>query len=104
MHKFISQMRQAFLSADTDRSGRIEAREIHMALTSVGWSFLSLPTINELMRKFDKSQKGLDWREFLLMLAHIAHVHTVFTWNDTAKRGQITLNEDQLLHITAFLL
>jgi len=104
MHKFIAQMRQAFISADTDHSGRIEAREIQSALSSVGWNFLSLPTINELMRKFDKTQKGLDWREFLLMLAHIAHVHTVFAWNDSAKRGTISLNEDQLLHISAFLL
>jgi len=97
-------MRQSFLSSDTDHSGRIEAREILQALTAVGWNFLSMGTINELMRKFDKTQKGLDWREFLHMLSHIAHVHTVFIWNDQAKRGTVSLNEDQLLHISAFLL
>jgi len=104
MHKFIAQMRQAFLLADTDRSGRIEAREIFNALTRAGFSFLSMGTINELLHKFDRSQRGLDWREFLLMVSHIANVHTVFQWNDTGQRGSVTLNEDQLVHISAYLI
>lgn len=36
MHKFITHMRQAFLAADTDKSGRIEANEIYQALTNAG--------------------------------------------------------------------
>lgn len=37
MHKFITHMRQAFLAADTDHSGRIEANEIYNALTNAGY-------------------------------------------------------------------
>jgi len=104
MHKFLSHMRAAFLMADTDHSGRIEAPEILNALNGAGWTFLTMPTITELMRKFDKTRKGLDWREFLLMLSHIANVHSVFSWNDSYRRGTISLNEDQLLHISAYLI
>jgi len=104
MHKFISHMRQAFIAADTDRSGRIEAREILQALSGAGFSYLSMGSIQELLRKFDKSKKGLDWREFLLMAAHIANVRSVFQWNDSQKKGVITLTEDQLTHISAYLI
>uniref|UniRef100_A0A6B2LHS4 EF-hand domain-containing protein n=1 Tax=Arcella intermedia TaxID=1963864 RepID=A0A6B2LHS4_9EUKA len=104
MHKFISHMRQAFLNADADKSGRIEAKEIFEALRGAGFNYLTLPTVQELLNKFDKSRRGLDWREFLMMVAHIAHVRSVFQWNDTKKTGQITLSSDQLTHISAYLL
>lgn len=87
-------MRQAFFAADSDRSGRIEAREIFQALTSAGFNYLTMPSVMELLAKFDKTRrvcnnllpfllmffKGLDWQEFLLMAAHIAHVRSVFAW------------------------
>jgi len=104
MHKFISHMRQAFLQADTDHSGRIEAREIHQALSGAGFPSLSMGSIQELLNKFDKTRRGLDWREFLLMVAHIANVRSVFQWNDSQKKGMILLTEDQLTHISAYLM
>jgi len=104
MHKFITHMRQAFMSADSDRSGRIEAREIHQALSGAGFTNLSMGSTQELLNKFDKTRKGLDWREFLLMVAHIANVRSVFQWNDNQKKGFITLTEDQLTHISAYLI
>jgi len=104
MHKFISHMRQAFLAADADRSGRIDAHEIHQALSNASFNYLSMGSILELLHKFDRSRLGLEWREFLLMAAHIALVRSVFEWNDKQKKGFITLTEDQFTQISAFLL
>lgn len=103
MHRFISQMRQAFTNADADRSGRIEANEIYRALNGAGFSYLSPVSVNELTAKYDKTRKGLDWQEFLLMSACIAHVRSVFQWNDKQNTGTITLNIDQLTQIAAYL-
>jgi len=104
MHKFISHMRQAFVGADADRSGRIDAREIHQALANAGFNYLSMGSILELLHKFDRTRMGLDWREFLLMVSHIALVRSVYEWNDKQKRGFITLTEDQFTQVSAYLL
>lgn len=103
LHKFVGHMRQAFFAADSDRSGRIEAREIFQALTNAGFNYLTMPSVMELLAKFDKTRRGLDWLEFLLMSAHIAHVRSVFLWNDKNKSGIIHLNLDQLTQVAAFL-
>eukprot|EP01127_Copromyxa_protea_P015741 TRINITY_DN4579_c2_g1_i1.p1 TRINITY_DN4579_c2_g1~~TRINITY_DN4579_c2_g1_i1.p1 ORF type:complete len:262 (+),score=38.40 TRINITY_DN4579_c2_g1_i1:157-942(+) len=103
MHKFISHMRQAFLTADTDRSGRIEAKEIHQALTNAGFSYISMSTILELLHKYDSTRLGLDWPQFLIMVSQIAHVRSVFEWNDKSNSGWVTFNRDQMTQIAAFL-
>jgi len=103
MHRFISQMKQAFNAADKDHSGRIESNEIFQALSAAGFGYVSMNSVKELTTKFDKTRKGLDWNEFLLMAACIAHVRSVFQWNDKNNTGVINLNIDQLTQIAAYL-
>jgi len=103
MHQFINRIRNAFLMADTDRSGRLEAREIHTAMTQAGFQYLTMSTISELLHKYDRSRLGLLWEEFLMMAAHIAHCRSIFEWNDKDKDGWITINQDQLIQLTAYL-
>jgi Ca2+-binding EF-hand superfamily protein len=71
---------QAFLIADSDRSGRIEAREIYTALLTAGLNFLTVNSISELMLKFNKTGLGLSWEEFLMLAAHVAHCRSIFEW------------------------
>lgn len=47
MHKFLSLMQHAFFQGDTDRSGRLDAREIHTAL-GVGRMTVGMPAVNAL--------------------------------------------------------
>jgi len=103
MHKFIAHMRQAFMQADSDRSGRIESREIFQALQGAGFAYITMNTVLELLHRFDVTKRGLDWTEFLMMVSHIAHCRSIFEWNDKAKQGWIQLNQDQLTQISAFL-
>eukprot|EP01122_Echinamoeba_exundans_P011990 TRINITY_DN4928_c0_g1_i1.p1 TRINITY_DN4928_c0_g1~~TRINITY_DN4928_c0_g1_i1.p1 ORF type:complete len:253 (-),score=50.26 TRINITY_DN4928_c0_g1_i1:67-756(-) len=103
LHKFIQVVRNAFINADADRSGRIEAREIFQALQQCGFNYLSFNTVVELMSRFDTTKRGLDWGEFLLLMAMIAHCRSLFEWNDRDRDGWITINQDQLIQLTAFL-
>jgi len=103
MHKFIAHMRQAFTTADSDRSGRIDSKEIHVALQKCGFQYISISTIEELMITFDKSFQGLDWPEFLLLVSHIAHCRSVFEWNDKGNTGVVKFNIDELTQISAYL-
>merc|ERR1711991_93411 len=47
MHKFLSLMQHAFFSGDKDRSGRLDAREIHTAL-GVGQMQVPMQAVNVL--------------------------------------------------------
>lgn len=48
---------QAFTTADSDRSGRIESQEIHVALQQSSFAYVSKSTIDELMKTFDKQKR-----------------------------------------------
>lgn len=75
------------MAADMDRSGRIEAREIHSALQNAGFSYISMSTILELLHKYDTTRLGLDWPQFLIMVSQIAHVRSVFEWSGTSPQS-----------------
>jgi len=100
MHKFIEHMRKAF---QTVGSPRITTREIHTALQQGSFAYISQGTIDECLKTFDKQKLGLDWPQFLLMTAHLAHCRSVFEWNDREKRGEVKFNIDEFTQITAYL-
>lgn len=47
-----------FVAVDANRSGTIDARELHMALSNGGWTTFSFKTIKLLMRMFDTDFSG----------------------------------------------
>lgn len=47
-----------FVAVDANRSGTIDARELHMALSNGGWTSFSFKTIKLLMRMFDTDFSG----------------------------------------------
>jgi len=103
MHQFISRMRNAFLKADSDRSGRLEAREIQGALSQAGFGFVEYATTSELLHKFDQTRRGLSWVEFLMLAGHIAHARSMFEYNDHNRSGQITININQFVQLMSYL-
>lgn len=96
-------MRNAFLVADADRSGRLQAQEISTALQQSGFNYLSYATIVEYLFKYDPQKIGLTWQDFLMLASQIAHTRSIFEWNDTNKDGLVTFNLDQLNQIVAYL-
>lgn len=103
LHKFVLTIRNAFLIADTDRSGRLAAQEIYTAITQSGFSYLSYNTLMEYLQKYDPQRIGLAWQDFLMLAAQIAHTRSIFEWNDTDRDGVVHFTLDQLNQVVAFL-
>jgi len=91
-------MQNSFFTADKDRSGTIDAQEIHAALIQAGFQ-LSMPTVQAAVAKFDPTRRGLDFPNFLFLCAHLAHCRSIFEWNDAQRSGQIHITYDAFCHI-----
>jgi Ca2+-binding EF-hand superfamily protein len=92
-------MFNAFSSADRDRSGTVDAQEIHQALTTAGFQ-LSMNSLQALTQKFSQpGGRGVDIANFLFICAHLGHLRSIFEWNDSDRDGKITLTYDSMTHI-----
>jgi len=98
LHKFMLHMQNAFFQADKDRSGSIDSQEIWTAINAAGFQ-VSLQTIQAIVNKFDPTKRGLPFSSFLYLCAHLAHIRSIYDWNDQQRRGYITLTYDALCHI-----
>lgn len=100
MHKFLASLQAAFFAADSDRSGTIDAREIHNALAAAGFQ-VSLPVVQTFMMVHNKTGYGVNFHQFLLICATIAQGRSLFQWRDSQRSGRITVTLDQLLELVA---
>eukprot|EP01127_Copromyxa_protea_P009782 TRINITY_DN2325_c0_g1_i1.p1 TRINITY_DN2325_c0_g1~~TRINITY_DN2325_c0_g1_i1.p1 ORF type:complete len:236 (+),score=46.02 TRINITY_DN2325_c0_g1_i1:21-728(+) len=98
LHQFLTTMQSVFFQADADRSGTIDAREIFPALTGAGFQ-LSFATVQACVAKFDTTRRGIDFPTFLYLCSHLAHLRSIFEWNDPQNTGRINLTYDALCHI-----
>lgn len=96
LHKMLLTFRNAFVIADQDKSGTLQANEIHSALVQSGFSYLSYNTIVELLHKYDPQKLGLNYHSFLLLAAQVSRVRSLFEWYDVNRSGVVTLSLDQL--------
>jgi len=102
MHKFLTSLQAAFFTGDRDRSGRLDAREIHTALGTAGLP--SPPQVVGLFAaKYDRGY-GVTFQEFLLICASMAQVRSLFAWRDPQKTGRVSLSLDEMLEVVAQLL
>jgi len=102
LHKFMMVLQNAFFAGDRDRSGRLDGREIHVALGVAGFQ-LSFNTVQALMRKYDTSGYGITFPDFLLLCATVAQGRSLFELKDTRRTGQLSFNLDQLLELVGLL-
>jgi len=104
LHKFVSQMQQAFYAADANRNGFLDYREIYTALSGAGF-LVSQQTVQSICQKLDKDRRGgVGLNDFILICAHLATVRSIFEWNDPNRKGSVTFNFDQLSHVTIHLM
>jgi hypothetical protein len=102
MHKFLASLQAAFFAADRDRSGTIDAMEIHNALAAAGFQVhhhrrfparllvdsypdpsslaiwfrqVSLPVVQTFMMIHNKTGYGVNFHQFLLICATIGTPH-----------------------------
>jgi len=98
LQQFLNSMYTAFCAADRDRSGFLDAREIHSALAGAGFQ-LDLQTVNTLAARY-MTPRGISFDNFIETCIHLALVRSIFDWNDVNRTGRITLTYDQLCQIT----
>ena len=101
MHKFLSLMQHAFFSADRDRSGRLDAQEIHQAV-AVGQLQVPMPVITVLYNKFNRDGFGVSFGDFLQLVSHIASAKSAYSWEDKAQggRGTITIDINKFIELS----
>ena len=80
-----------FCAVDTNRSGTVDVRELHSALSNGGWSAFSFKTTRLLMRMFDADRSGaLGYREFEALLQQLDAWRAWFTHADSDRSGQLS--------------
>ena len=101
MHKFLSLMQQAFFASDADKSGRLDAREIHHAL-GVGRMTVAFAAVNALYNRYNRDGFGVSFSDFLQLVAHIASAKSVFNHEDhvQGRRGQVTVDFNKFLEMS----
>jgi len=107
LHKFITSLQQSFAAADSDRSGKLDLREVHqvfMGLSHGGFQF-SQNTIQQLYNRFEHKgfsnrTGGLDFETFLQMSAYLNQVRATFASHDTDRDGWIRINLETLVQMS----
>jgi len=80
-----------FLGVDANRSGTVDARELHAALSNGGWTAFSFKTTKILMRMFDADRSGaLAYREFESLLAQLMAWRQWFDAADADRSGKLS--------------
>ena len=89
--KYVTDWQGCFRSFDRDGSGNIDRNELRNALTTFGYR-LSEPFINILMRRFDRSGKGVILFDDFIQCCVVLHVsweraETIYVlrWADVAN-------------------
>jgi Ca2+-binding EF-hand superfamily protein len=98
LHQFLNVCQTGFFNSDTNKSGTLDAREIHTALNMCGFA-LGFQVVQSIVNKYDTTKAGINFHTFLFICAHFSHLRSIFEWNDLNKTGSITLNYDQLCQI-----
>ncbi|ESN96240.1 hypothetical protein HELRODRAFT_67965 [Helobdella robusta] len=85
---------QWFQAVDRDRTGKINANELQMALTNANWSKFNLDTCRLMITMFDRDKSGqIDINEFQGLWTYIHQWKTIFDQFDRDRSGTIDGNE-----------
>ncbi|CAM1322462.1 Pef1 (predicted) [Pycnogonum litorale] len=97
---YIQQWKYCFESYDTDRSGNIDANELHTALSSFGYR-LSKDFCDLVVKKFDREgrNKSINFDDFIQSCVMLKSLTDAFRSKDTNQTGTIWLHYEQFLEM-----
>ncbi|XP_076040235.1 apoptosis-linked gene-2 isoform X2 [Oratosquilla oratoria] len=102
--KYVTDWQQCFRSFDKDGSGNINREELQTAVTTFGYRF-SDNFYNVLMKRFDRSGKGLIFFDDFIQCCVTLHTLTAeFKQLDQNQDGVVTMTYDQFLLVMAKVL
>ena len=85
---------QLFLQVDSNRSGSIDIRELHSALSAGGYAQFSLRTSKLLMGMYDANKSGtLGFLEWEALLGQLGAWRAWFTHADADRSGKLSFQE-----------
>ncbi|KAN0023559.1 hypothetical protein ACTFIV_007945 [Dictyostelium citrinum] len=102
LHQFINVLYANFLANDRNRSGTIDAHEIHRALGTTGFN-LPFNTVNLLFLKSSPRGYGLKFSDFLGLCATIAIARSLFEAHDPMRTGVAHLNINHIYDIVSLV-
>jgi len=105
LHQFVAVMQGAFYRHDADRSNRLDAREVGLALSESGFQF-SQPVISSLIKKYtqgnwNSAKQELTFENYIQLSAFLGTLKSTFEVQDTDHDGIISMGFDQLASIAA---
>ncbi|KAJ8264592.1 hypothetical protein GJAV_G00151070 [Gymnothorax javanicus] len=86
-----------FLSFDTDRSGRMSAYELRLALKAAGIK-LNNKLLQLVCLRFADENLNIDFDDYLTCIVRLENMFRVFQALDKSKRGVTTMNFGQFLY------
>jgi len=87
-------LRRWFFAVDTDRSGRINSRELQAALRNANYSSFSETVCRLMINKYDRDNSGtIDMNEFASLWKNIGDWKACFDKFDKDRSGSINAKE-----------
>uniref|UniRef100_A0A0A9YF23 Programmed cell death protein 6 n=1 Tax=Lygus hesperus TaxID=30085 RepID=A0A0A9YF23_LYGHE len=95
--RYVTEWQNCFRSFDKDNSGSIDKNELSTALSTFGYR-LSAPTVDTIMKKYDRFGKGtILFDDFIQCSIQLHTLTDSFRKYDTDQDGVITLQYEQFV-------
>ncbi|XP_048761103.1 programmed cell death protein 6-like isoform X2 [Ostrea edulis] len=97
--KYIQDWKSCFERFDTDRSGNIDARELHTAFQTFGYN-LSPQFCDTVVRVFDRrGSRNINFDDFIQTCVMLKTLTDKFRVKDTQQRGVINISYEDFLEM-----
>ncbi|XP_071960253.1 sorcin-like isoform X2 [Antedon mediterranea] len=97
--KYIQEWKQCFDRFDKDRSGNIDAQELHSAFVTFGYN-LSMNFCQLIMRKFDRTDvHTIKFDDFIQCCVMLHSLTESFKRKDTNRSGNIKIHYEEFLEM-----
>jgi programmed cell death protein 6 len=88
---WLNAMTTAFARADADHGGTLDAREIGGAIRGAGFEVSDF-VLGKYFHKYSYGRQELNFLQYMLCVADLAKIRSVFAWHDTNREGKIDLD------------
>ncbi|XP_033121527.1 sorcin-like isoform X1 [Anneissia japonica] len=97
--KYIQEWKQCFDRFDKDRSGNIDAQELHDAFVTFGYN-LSMNFCHLIMRKFDRTEvNSIKFDDFIQCCVMLHSLTESFKRKDANRSGNIRIHYEEFLEM-----
>ena len=93
---YLEQWKKCFDSYDTDKGGSLDVREVHNALTSIGYR-VSGGMFDRIRKAYDEDGGGtIGFDEFIQMCVDLQNITAQFAAKDLRRQGKAEFTLDEL--------